>query len=79
MGITVAFMLDFAFKDVLGGTWFDAVANDLSRLLKREIPKDSWIVFIGVTTIIMFIGLIGGLLGGLVAKFVFDFLNSLDS
>ncbi|BAU23686.1 hypothetical protein THC_1318 [Caldimicrobium thiodismutans] len=79
LGIAVAFMLDFAFRDTLGGTWFDAVSQDLSRIMKKEISKDSPLVFIGVTSVIMFIGLIGGILGGIAAKIVFEFLNSLDS
>ncbi|MFN3407064.1 MAG: hypothetical protein ACK40E_04970 [Caldimicrobium sp.] len=79
LGVAVAFMIDFAFKDYLGGTWFDAVAQDLSKLLGRTVKKDEMIVFITVTTIIMFIGLISGLLGGLASKFVFEFLKSLDS
>ncbi len=77
-GVAVAFMLDFAFRDSLGGTWFDAVAKDLSKLLNREISKDSPLVFFCVTTIIMIIGLISGFLGGLAAKIVFAFINSLD-
>lgn len=79
LGIAVAFMLDFAFRDSLGGTWFDAVAHDLSRLLGRPVQKDEYIVFIVVTSIFMVIGLIGGLLGGVASKFIFDFLDSLDS
>lgn len=79
LGIAVAFMLDFAFRDTLGGTWFDAVSQDLSRIMKKEISKDSPLVFIGVTSVIMFIGLIGGILGGVAAKIVFEFLNTLDS
>jgi len=72
-------MMDFAFRDYFGGTWFDAVSQDLTRLLKRPVPKDSPVVFIGVTTVIMFIGLIGGIFGGLAGKLIFDFLDSLDS
>lgn len=79
LGITVAFTLDFAFRDALGGTWFDAVAHDLSKILGKPVQKDEPIVFILVTTIFMFIGLIGGVLGGFASKLIFDFLKSLDS
>lgn len=72
-------MMDFAFRDYFGGTWFDAVSQDLSRLLGKPVPKESPLVLIGVTVVIMFIGLIGGLLGGLASKLIFDFLDSLDS
>ncbi|MFN4219727.1 MAG: hypothetical protein ACK4GJ_02250 [bacterium] len=71
-------MLDFAFRDSLGGTWFDATAHDLSKLLNRPVQRDEFIVLITVTSIFMFIGLIGGLLGGVASKFVFKFLDSLD-
>jgi hypothetical protein len=79
LGIAIAFIIDFAFRDYFGGTWFDAVSHDLSRLLGRPVPPDSPIVLLGVTFVIMFIGLIGELLGGLASKLIFDFLDSLDS
>jgi len=78
-GIAVAFMMDFAFRDYFGGTWFDAVSQDLTRLLGRPVPKDSPLVLLGVTIVIMFIGLIGGIFGGIAGKLIFDFLDSLDS
>ncbi len=78
-GIAVAFMMDFAFRDYFGGTWFDAVSQDLSRLLGKPVPKDSTLVLIGTTMVIMFIGLIGGLLGGVAGKLIFGFLDSLDN
>lgn len=78
-GIAVAFVIDFAFRDYFKGTWFDAVSQDLSRLLGKPIPPDSPLVLIGTTIVIMFIGLIGGLLGGFAGKLISDFLDSLDN
>lgn len=77
-GIAVAFMIDFAFRDYLGGTWFDALAYDLSRLMGIPVSRDSYLVFFGVIVIFIFLGLVSGLLGGVVGVFIYKFLKSFE-
>jgi hypothetical protein len=76
--IIVCFFLDIAFRDSLGGTWLDAVAHDLSLLLKREIPKNSILVIAVVSLIFMLLGFLGGLMGGVAGIIISKFFESLD-
>lgn len=76
--IMVCFFIDLAFRDRLGGTWIDAVAHDLSQLLKREIPKNSILVIAVVSLIFMLLGFLGGLMGGVAGLIISKFFESLD-
>jgi len=84
--IIVCFFLDIAFRDSLGGTWLDAVAHDLSLLLKRDVSKGSLLViavvsliFMAVVSLIfMGLGLLGGLMGGMAGVIISKFFESLD-
>lgn len=65
LGIAVALSMDLILGKSLGGGWSEAVANDLNRLFKTDLPPDNFIVIIGVIIAVSIIGAFGAFIGGI--------------
>lgn len=64
-GLAVALSMDFMMGNAPGGSWHDAVQNDVRSLLGPEWAAKKWFINSGIVIIISAIGLIGAGLGAI--------------
>lgn len=77
-GLTVALSMDFMMSGAAGGSWHDAVKNDIHNMLGADWAAKEWFVNSGTVVVILGIGLIGAALGavcGIIIGKVFSVLT----
>ncbi|RJQ49988.1 MAG: hypothetical protein C4526_12705 [Nitrospiraceae bacterium] len=71
-GLAVAVSMDFMMGSSPGGSWYDAVRNDVHNFFGEDWAAKEWFINSGIVAVILGIGLIGALLGaacgGIVGK-----------
>ncbi len=65
LGVIISLSMDLVLGDALGGGWREAVAHDLGALFGTAFGNNSFIVLLGVVTIVGFIAAFGALVGGI--------------
>ncbi|MBI5740498.1 MAG: hypothetical protein HZA16_07225 [Nitrospirae bacterium] len=77
-GLAVALSMDFMMGGAPGGSWHDAVRNDVRSLLGADWAAKEWVINSGTVVVISGIGLIGAAIGsvcGFIAGKVFSVLT----
>jgi hypothetical protein len=62
-GVAVALSMDFMMGSDPGGSWHDAVQNDVRSMLGADWAAREWFINSGVVVVISGIGLIGAIMG----------------
>lgn len=79
LSLSITLLMDTFYADVLGGTWRDAIANDLNNLLTLGVSSASFIVYVMYAVVLAIMTAFGSFMGFIFSFFVykfFDFLNS---
>lgn len=79
LAVVVALMQDILFSDALQGTWLDAIAGDLNRLLGTHLGPHSPVVYLFFCVILIFLFLLGMLVGMFFTSFIYRFMEFLTS
>jgi hypothetical protein len=77
LSIAITLLQDVLYADSLGGTWRDAIANDLNSLFSVALPPDGLVVTVLFIVIIAVLALFGALLGAMFSTFVFRLITLL--
>ena len=78
LGVAVFFLMDYLFRDSLGGSWKDAIVNDLHLLLSIEVNPNSPFVYLTYAFIIGIVVLFGALIGALFSIVYYRFFRMLN-
>lgn len=65
LGLLVSLSMDFVMGQSLGGSWNEAVANDMNRLFNTSFSTTHIAVFAGVVIVIALISGFGAVMGGI--------------
>jgi len=77
-GLAVALSMDFMMGGAAGGSWNDAVRNDVHSMLGADWAAKEWVIKSGTVIVISVIGLFGAAIGavcGFIAGKVFSVLT----
>jgi hypothetical protein len=77
LSIAFTLLLDVLYADSLGGTWRDAISNDLNTFLSVAYPPDGFVVTVLFLVVILVLALFGALLGSIFSTFVFRLITLL--
>ncbi|RMG70706.1 MAG: hypothetical protein D6710_06945 [Nitrospirae bacterium] len=78
LGVTVFFLMDFLFADSLGGSWKDAVVNDLSVLFSLKLSPESPLVYLMLFFTLIVVVLFSSLLGLAFSAIYYRFFRMLN-
>ena len=65
LGLLVSLSMDFVMGPSLGGSWNQAVANDMNKLFNTSFSTTHIAVFAGVIIVIALISCFGAVMGGI--------------
>ena len=77
LSVTFTVLMDVLYADSLGGTWRDAIVNDMHSLFSVSYDPHSFVVTLLYILIILILALFGALLGALFTTFSYKFLSLL--
>ncbi|GAB4390836.1 MAG: hypothetical protein Kow0025_25560 [Thermodesulfovibrionales bacterium] len=77
LSIAISLLMDPLYSDALGGTWRDAIVNDLRNFLSLEVRRDSLLVTAILALVLSILGLFGAFMGLIFTFFVYKFFSFL--
>ncbi len=77
-GIVVFFLMDILFNDSLGGSWRDAIVNDMNLLFSINLSPNSLLVYLTFAFILGVVVLFGALIGVLFSGIYYRFFRMLN-
>ncbi len=77
LGIAITLLMDTLYAGSLGGTWQDAISNDLNNLFSLDIEPGGLITQVVLAFIIVVHGAFGAFMGAVFSVFVFKLLQML--
>ncbi len=79
LAVVVALVQDVLFADALQGTWLDAIASDLTRILGTDISPSSPVVYLVLGIVLLLLFFVGRFLGMFFTLFIYRFMEFLTS